>query len=494
MRVNKFAAPIDMIAAGTSALIAMAAAAKPTNHDGNSVRNSVGTTSDGDFTCTPAAIAMFDREMCYLAASRRYLLDYGLSTEGPLIGRSHYEVFPELPHRWREMHAHVLAGATEGGEEDPFPRADGRVDWVHWRMQPWRNAEGEIGGALLFSEVITAQVEAHRAHLAAEARLRAVVESAVDAIVVIDQTGAIQSANPATETLFGYSAADLLGRNVFALMPEPDRSTHQGYLAHYLQTGERNVIGPAREVSVFRGDRSILPVDLTVAEWSVEGQRYFTALMRDATPRKSAEAQRLQAERRELVVGELRHRISNIFAVIESMVIAGARSHHDVGAYRDALRARIAAFAATQVALAQRAWSDLGLRELLEFELKPYAEEGRPVALQGADLVLNSTAAECLAIVIHELGTNAAKYGALSCPDARLAVSWRLTEASPDARLVLDWIEHVGPVVTRPERRGFGSTVIETSARALGGTVQLDYAPEGLSFTLDVPAKRVLAA
>ncbi|MCF8026483.1 MAG: PAS domain S-box protein, partial [Desulfobacteraceae bacterium] len=104
----------------------------------------------------PAAIAMFDRNMCYMAASRRFLTDYDLG-EQDLTGRSHYEVFPEISGRWRDIHQRCLAGALEKAEEDQFPRADGSLDWVRWEIRPWYEKEGEIGGVILFSEVITEQ-------------------------------------------------------------------------------------------------------------------------------------------------------------------------------------------------------------------------------------------------------------------------------------------------------------------------------------------------
>ena len=113
---------------------------------------------------TPAAIAMFDRQMRYLAVSRRYMANYGIdgSTEPEeLIGRSHYDVFPEIPPRWRDIHRRVLAGETLAAEDDPFPRADGRTDWVRWEMAPWRAGDA-IGGVMLVSEVITARKEAER--------------------------------------------------------------------------------------------------------------------------------------------------------------------------------------------------------------------------------------------------------------------------------------------------------------------------------------------
>ena len=103
---------------------------------------------------SPAAIAMFDREMKYIVASRRYLIDYELGEQN-VAGRSHYEIFPEIPERWKEIHKRCLAGATEKAEDDPFPRASGKLDWIRWEIRPWYEANGEIGGIILFSEVIT---------------------------------------------------------------------------------------------------------------------------------------------------------------------------------------------------------------------------------------------------------------------------------------------------------------------------------------------------
>jgi PAS domain S-box-containing protein len=103
----------------------------------------------------PAAVAVFDRDMRYLAVSRRYLRDRGLDEGVDLTGRGHYEVFPELPARWKEIHRRCLAGAVESAEEDTFQRRDGGVDWVRWEIHPWTTASGQIGGLLLFNEVIT---------------------------------------------------------------------------------------------------------------------------------------------------------------------------------------------------------------------------------------------------------------------------------------------------------------------------------------------------
>ena len=110
----------------------------------------------------PAGIAMFDREMRHLAVSRRFLEDYRIA-DADLIGRSHYEVFPDIPERWRETHRRGLAGETLQCEEDRFERADGRVLWSRWKIRPWRTAAGEIGGIVLFTEDITARKQAEDA-------------------------------------------------------------------------------------------------------------------------------------------------------------------------------------------------------------------------------------------------------------------------------------------------------------------------------------------
>jgi PAS domain S-box-containing protein len=120
---------------------------------------------------TPAAIAMFDRDLRFIAVSGRFRLDYRLGAQR-LIGRHYYDVFPEIPDQWRAVHQRCLHGATERAEEEPFRRSDGSIDWVRWEVRPWYDAAGVIGGMVLFSEVITSRKQAEQALAESAAQLR----------------------------------------------------------------------------------------------------------------------------------------------------------------------------------------------------------------------------------------------------------------------------------------------------------------------------------
>jgi PAS domain S-box-containing protein len=156
----------------------------------------------------PAAIAMFDREMRYVSASRRWLESYLLEGQ-ELTGRRHYEVFPDIPQRWREAHRRGIAGQGIRMEEDRFDRIDGTVQWLRWEIIPWTDSDGRIGGIVLFTEDITAQKEiAERLKLAAN-----VFTHASEGIVITDPQGAILDANEAFTRITGYERAEVLGRN-----------------------------------------------------------------------------------------------------------------------------------------------------------------------------------------------------------------------------------------------------------------------------------------
>ncbi|HLO87327.1 MAG TPA: PAS domain S-box protein [Nostocaceae cyanobacterium] len=129
----------------------------------------------------PAAIAIFDQQMRYIFASHRWYEDYGLGDQD-IIGCSHYEIFPEIPHHWREIHQRCLAGAVEKCEEEAFVRADGKVDWLKWEVRPWHEDSGAIGGIVMLTEVITARKQAENALAESQRRFQNIVTNVPGAI------------------------------------------------------------------------------------------------------------------------------------------------------------------------------------------------------------------------------------------------------------------------------------------------------------------------
>jgi PAS domain S-box-containing protein len=142
---------------------------------------------------------------------------------------------------------------------------------------------------------------------------------AVDGVVVADVRGRIESFNPAAERIFGYRASEVLGKNVSMLMPEPDRSRHDGYIADYLRTGQPKIIGLGREVVGLRKDGAVFPMDLAVSEFRLVGRRMFTGIVRDITERKGLEEQLLQSSKLASLgelVGGIAHEINNPTGII----------------------------------------------------------------------------------------------------------------------------------------------------------------------------------
>jgi len=157
----------------------------------------------------PAAVAMFDREMRYVAVSRRWMQDFNLS--GDIIGRSHYEVFPEIPERWREIHRRCLAGAVEKSDEDRFERADGSVDWVKWEVRPWFDSAGEIGGIGIFSEDITERKRAEEALRESERQLRTLADTVPQLVWMAEADGNIFWYNQRWYDYTGTTAQEMAG-------------------------------------------------------------------------------------------------------------------------------------------------------------------------------------------------------------------------------------------------------------------------------------------
>ena len=204
----------------------------------------------------------------------------------------------------------------------------------------------------------------------------------------------------------------------------------------------------------------------------------------DITERKRAE------EQLRVLVAELDHRVKNALATVSAVVSRTQDTSEGAGDFVASLRGRIRSMAATHQLLSQRLWSGVPLSELIQRELTPYATDTN-TAIDGPEVSLSPKAGQAVSMVLHELATNAAKYGALSVHGGRVSARWqRRMNGNADAPVVLEWQESGGPTVQSPDTSGYGSEVIrDLIPYELGGKVDLAFASEGLQCRLEIPAE-----
>jgi two-component system, cell cycle sensor histidine kinase and response regulator CckA len=263
-----------------------------------------------------SAVALLDRELNYLAVSDRFLDDYGIPDDD-IIGKNHYDVFPDLPEVWKEAHRSALMGQTVKNEDDWYEHADGSILHNRWECRPWYRSDGTIGGIVLYTEVTTEQKEAEEALLQSEGRYRQLFELESDAILLVDaETGQILEANSAACSLYGYSRAEWLSMKNTDISLEPDETRAA---ARHGQTWV-----PARRHHSKDGTEIL--VEITASHFELRGRHTILAAMRDVTEReaatqalRSSEEQLRQAQKMDAIgqlAGGIAHDFNNLLTTI----------------------------------------------------------------------------------------------------------------------------------------------------------------------------------
>ena len=289
--------------------------------------------------------------------------------------------------------------------------------------------------------------------------------------------------------LFGISLPDGRGRiggpddeYQNALHPDDRHLMHKFHELANKQdsfTSEYRTVHPDGTTLWLRGRGQVL-----AREPDGQAQR-MVSIVTDVTDRKAAE------DHIQFLMHEISHRSKNLLMVIQSIARRTARSAGSMEEFERRFERRLQGLAASHDVLVAENWHGAPLADLVRRQLVPFAEiEGSRVELAGPDVVVTAEAAQALGLAIHELATNAIKYGALSVPAGRVSVSWALDgEAGAPRALALNWIEQGGPQVSPPERKGFGHVVIgEMVERSLGANVAMDFAVEGLRWSAVIPA------
>jgi len=236
----------------------------------------------------PAAVAMLDGDMRYLQVSDRWSADYSLGNS-QILGQSHYEIFPDIPERWKEIYRHGLQGETLAAKEDRWDRRDGQVAWLRWEIRPWGSRNGRPEGILIFSEDITRRKQMEEMLRESEATTRALLETAAQAILAIDHSGAIVLANRMAGQMFGYEANELLGKPLETLVPEQLRSRHVVNRAEFASNPRTRPMGTGLELSGLRKNGSEFPMEVSLSSVATSRGPLAVSFISDITDRKQAE-------------------------------------------------------------------------------------------------------------------------------------------------------------------------------------------------------------
>jgi PAS domain S-box-containing protein len=308
-------------------------------------------------------------------------------------------------------------------------------------------------------------------------------EHSADAMIVVDDSGRIERVNVQAEVLFGFPRERMHGQPIEMLVPERVRDRHAALRVSYMKSPKVRAMGSDLPLAAQRADGSEFPADIMLSPIEVDHRRRVVlVVVRDITERRRAEAH-LQ-----MLMREVNHRAKNILSVVQAI------AHQTVASSLDEFIARfserIQSLSASHSLLVRSAWKNVPLTELVRLQLAHFGDllDDR-IALSGQDLRITAPAAHTIGLALHELATNAGKYGALSTTDGHVDIRWQVD----GDRFTMSWTERDGPPVAPPERRGFGTMVIDSLVKqSLGGEVQLDFAPAGVAWRVTCPAANVL--
>lgn len=397
-----------------------------------------------------------------------------VATMRDILGRVHPEDRGPLEVRFEQLRA---AGGPFELEFRLKPAAHGAATWIASRGRFLKDGNGRTVRMLSVNSDATTRHAAEQKN----GQLAAIVASSPDAIVSLDAHDRVLTWNAGAERLFGLPAENAIGE-VAASLIQPERRDERTDAMARLQLGqevEYESVREARDGS--RVNVWVRGAPTRSADGRIDGA---CLIIRDTTAQKHRE------DHVRFLLRELTHRSKNLLAVIQAMARQSLNRLASPEEFVARFSERLSGLAGSHDLLSSEDFEGASLAQLIRSQLRHYGELlGDRILLDGVDLVLKPEAAQNVGIALHELSTNAAKYGALSTPVGTVRIGWTLE----DDRFRMQWREQDGPPVVPPTRKGFGHVVMERiTGQALNGRSSATFLPDGVCWTLDVPALSVL--
>ena len=392
---------------------------------------------------------------------------------------------PEDREAYREAVGRAVAERTYyEGEYRYFHQRDGDLRWMKVRGRARFAADGELVSVLgVLTDTTKVRMEAERSsadrtRLAeSEARFRAMADSAPSPIWVTDELGGLEFANEAFRALAGLGQDDLAGDGWMSLMHPDDRA-----MVATLRAEARKGLRPNHWEARFRIDGEWRWMrTASQARFDNAGAfRGYVGLAMDVTDTRRAEAHQA------LLINELNHRVKNTLATIQSLARQSLRPGVDINDGRERLTDRLLALSAAHNVLTRENWEGADLAQIAQEAVRPYDDPaGDRIRIDGPNARLAPSVALAVSMALHELATNAMKYGALSVPGGSVRLDW--TRPADEGPLHLEWEERGGPSVTAPQAKGFGARLLASLTGELGAPADIDYRAEGVVCRLRAP-------
>lgn len=398
-----------------------------------------------------------------------------------LIGKRLTKEMPEIStYGLFEVFCNTVQTGAPWRREIYYPGRD-RRQWFNFTV-----ARVGDGFAVSFQDV-TARKNAELQLQASQKRLRTILNGVMSIIGLAKPDGKLLEVNETTLRLTGVEEGDLLGQTIWehpawGQDPEDRERLISGF--EQAKTGRRMRF----DTNIRGSDGKSVPVDLQLAPIFDEFEQVTEIVLSavDISERKRSEAHR------EMLLSELNHRVKNSLATIQAIAAHTVREATDLDGFRRAFTGRLRAIAASHDLLVSNTRDSADISRLIREQIIGYApEEACRLELSGPPLVLGPQGAHAFGLIVHEMATNASKYGAFSNESGRIKIKWYLEEQQEDVNVVIEWQEMDGPEVSPPTRKGFGSALIEQSlSHSLGGRSSLEFDPGGLKAEFRFPVRK----